>query len=372
MRPDSSTTTIVPRPRLGRSLDRYVFAEFATVFAVSALGFPVLVFVLDLAQNLDRYRARGVSSAALALSYVCWLPETMFNVLPAAVLFATVFTVGAATRNSEITAAKASGISFYRFIRPIVVGAVLAMGLDFALGELAPGANARRLTLIGETRVAAGNVRRGFAYAAPGDRVYGVGALVVDSGALTALSVERQGTGPAYPGFITTAERARFRAGAWMLERGTSHVLGSVAGDVAVQFDSLLDRRMTERPRDLMTSPRAPEDMSYRELGRFIRTSRRSGADVNALRAARALKITIPLTCVIILLFGAPLATSTQSGGAGFGVGLSLGTTVLFLVLIQVTRAVGASGVVVPELAAAIPTAFFGAVGAVLLRRTPT
>jgi hypothetical protein len=48
---------------------------------------------------------------------------------------------------------------------------------------------------------------------------------------------------------------------------------------------------------------------------------------VNTLRVTRMLKIAIPVTCVIILLFGAPLATSTQRGGAAFGVGLSLGTT---------------------------------------------
>ena len=35
-------------------------------------------------------------------------------------LFATVFSIGTFTRYSEITAAKASGISFYRFIAPIL------------------------------------------------------------------------------------------------------------------------------------------------------------------------------------------------------------------------------------------------------------
>jgi lipopolysaccharide export system permease protein len=129
---------------------------------------------------------------------------------------------------------------------------------------------------------------------------------------------------------------------------------------------------MTERPRDLMLTPKAPEDMDYKELGRFIQAQARSGADVNALRVSRMLKITIPVTCVIILLFGAPLATSTQRGGAAFGVGLSLGTTVIFLVLIQLTRAIGGKGLVVPELAAWIPSAIFGLAGLILLARTRT
>jgi lipopolysaccharide export system permease protein len=112
--------------------------------------------------------------------------------------------------------------------------------------------------------------------------------------------------------------------------------------------------------------------MDYAELGRFIAAQERSGADVNAVRVARMLKITIPVTCVIILLFGAPLATSTQRGGAAFGVGLSLGTTVVFLVLIQLTRAIGGKGISSPELAAWIPTILFGVAGLVLQARVKT
>src|SRR5207237_2375695 len=93
---------------------------------------------LDLVDSLDKCPSRQVPKGDLAISYLYWLPDTMFNVLPAAVLFATVFTIGATTRHSEITAAKASGISFYRFIFPIFAGATLAMLLGLVIGEVAP------------------------------------------------------------------------------------------------------------------------------------------------------------------------------------------------------------------------------------------
>ena len=48
--------------------------------------------------------------------------------MPAAVLFATVFTVGAMGRHSELTAAKAGGLSFYRLMLPVFVAAALATG----------------------------------------------------------------------------------------------------------------------------------------------------------------------------------------------------------------------------------------------------
>jgi len=370
------------RVRFGSALDRYVFAEFIKIFLVTAFGFPLLVYVIDLVDNLPKYLERKLTAADLLVNYVYWTPETMFNVLPAAVLFATVFTIGAVTRHSEITAAKASGISFYRFILPIVAGATLATGMGLVLGEIAPSANARRLARIKETRDVNGSARANFAYASEGGRVYKAGQLSVGQGVLTRIEVERKGSGADYPGMLVAADEARYRArpagavrdagGGWVLARGTTHLIPSDTAVLSFQFDSLVDRQMKERPRDLMVTPKAPDDMDFRELGRFIRAMERSGAEVNALRVSRMLKISIPATCVIILLFGAPLATSTQRGGAAYGVGLSLGTTVLFLVLIQLTRAVGGKGIITPEIAAWLPSAVFGVAGAFLLTRTRT
>src|SRR5439155_1326765 len=126
--------------------------EFWKIFVTTALGFPVLVNIIDLTDNLDKYLGQHLSIGRIALSYLYWLPDSMFMVLPAAVLFATVFAIGALTRHSEITAAKASGISFYRFIAPIFAGAVLATLLGLVLGALAPITNNKRLEILPASR----------------------------------------------------------------------------------------------------------------------------------------------------------------------------------------------------------------------------
>jgi lipopolysaccharide export system permease protein len=121
-----------------------------------------------------------------------------------------------------------------------------------------------------------------------------------------------------------------------------------------------------------MASPKAPEEMAFRELGGFIAALERSGGDAKKLRVERALKLAVPITCLIIACFGAPLATSTQRGGAAYGIGVSLLTTVVFLALIQLTKALGGSGLVNPELAAWVPNALFGVAGIVMLTRVRT
>ena len=359
--------------RLGTALDRYVFREFWKIFVGTALGFPILVVIIDLTDNLDKYLGRSLPRADIALSYLFWLPDSMFMILPAAVLFATVFSIGALTRHSEIAAAKASGISFHRFIAPIVVGAMLATLIGLALGEVLPFTNAKRLELLGESQTRRGNDRYNFVYSAERGRVYKINTLNVSRGAVDGVEIERKGAGPAYPTWVLTALRGIHAPGkGWTLQTGNMHIIPADRGDIVFSFDSIRSRHIIERPIDLMATPKAPQDMGFRQLGEFIRAMERSGANVNELRVERMLKIAIPVTCMIIFLFGAPLATSTQRGGAAYGIGVSLGTTIIFLMMIQLTKAIGGKGLIQPEVAAWTPSAVFAVVGIVLLSRVRT
>ena len=69
----------------------------------------ILLVVIDLTDHVQQYLDRKIPGRDIALSYLYWIPDSMFMVLPAAVLFATVFSIGALTRHAEVTAAKASG-----------------------------------------------------------------------------------------------------------------------------------------------------------------------------------------------------------------------------------------------------------------------
>lgn len=356
-----------------RALDRYVFTEFWKIFVTTALGFPILVNVIDLTDNLDKYLGQRLTAGRIALSYLYWLPDSMFMVLPAAVLFATVFAIGALTRHSEITAAKASGISFYRFIAPIFAGALIATMLGLVLGELAPISNKRRLDILQANRGNLNSDRYNFAYAADRGRVYKIGALQLSVPSIAGIVIERKGNGPDYPSYVITADNAAYKPETgWVLGKGAMHVIPDSLRNTTFTFDSLVDRRFNEAPKALTLAQKAPADMGFRELGRFIASMERSGAEVNELRVERMLKVAIPITCIVILLFGAPLATSTQRGGAAYGVGVSLATTVIFLMLIQLMKGIGGKGMIPADLAAWLPSIIFGIVGAILFARVRT
>jgi lipopolysaccharide export system permease protein len=160
--------------------------------------------------------------------------------------------------------------------------------------------------------------------------------------------------------------------GGWTLSGGALRYLLGSDREVEFGFDSLRTRQLSERPADLLAEPKAPEEMRYAELGRYIDALARSGTDHKKLRVKQALKIAVPFTCVIIALFGAPLAVSNPRAGGAFGIAVSLGTTIVFLLAVQVSQAVGAGGLLPPVLAAWVPNLIFGAAAGVLLLRVRT
>src|SRR3989442_1404042 len=142
--------------------------------------------VIDLTDKLDTYMGRGIPKARLAYSYVFFLPETISLVLPVAVLFAVVFTVGALGRHSELVAAKASGVSVYRVVGPLLAPSPPAGGVGLGVRRVARGPvgraqGARRdaLCRAGPLRRCAVALRLGYEEAAGGAGAEAVGAVRV-------------------------------------------------------------------------------------------------------------------------------------------------------------------------------------------------
>ena len=357
-----------------RLLDQYVAREFTRIFVVTAIGFPLFTVLINLTDNLDKYLGRNIPLQRIALSYAYTMVEQVFFVIPAAVLFATVFSTGAFARHAEITAAKASGVAFQRLVAPVFLLAALAGVLAYFVGDLVPAAKERQAELVGEGQMHSNTSRNNFVYRADGGRTYSIGQLNAPIRLMRDVQVEREGTGPEFPGYFLTAGRADWDStrGSWTLHDGALRLFLGADREIAFTFRDLRQRALTERPTDLLQEPKAPDQMSYGELGHYITTLERSGSDANKLKVERALKIAIPCTCLVIALFGAPLGITGSRSGAAYGVAVSLAVTIVFLMAVQITKAVGASGAVPPLIAAWTPNVGFGIAGMVLFFRAKT
>ena len=357
-----------------RTLDRYVLRLWLKIFLVTTIGFPLVVILIELTDELSDYLVRELSATTIALAYIHGVPETVFMVLPAAVLFATVFSIGAMNRHSELTAVKASGRSFHRLLVPLLIISVFVAGLNAFVGELAPNTTRRKLELLGELEMRSQTSRQNFVYRASEGWVYTMRSLNVNQRRVNDMVLEREGAGPAYPTLVLQARYGVYNdtTAAWTLNDGRFRILSEDRGELAFLFDSLRSRSFSETPSELLMEPKRPQEMTYAELGQYIEALERSGGDGRRLTVEQALKIAIPVTCLIITLFAAPLVVAAPRASGAVGVAVGLSTTLVFLLSVNLSLTVGGGGILPPVVAAWTPNVLFFGAGLWFLKRVRT
>jgi lipopolysaccharide export system permease protein len=353
-------------------LDRYIARQFVNTFLALVLGLPFLFIVTDLTDNLDRYISQGLNFQAVVRAEAYQLPLFLYYSFPIAALVATVFTIGAMTRYQEITAAKAGGVSFYRLLRPIVTLALVLSGLALGLSELVPVTTTRRMELLGKKSRYSDNVKTNFVFQTEHNGVLSARSLDLQRGEMNDVVLESEGDAEA-PGVHQSAAVARWEPGTgWNFDNGYLRVLRPDGSEANFQYTTARMPSLSETPNELLAEPKKAEEMRYAEMTRFIRAIERSGGNPLPMLVERAQKLALPLAVLVIVLFGAPLVTSSRRGGAAYGIGLSLGITLVYLMLFRVGKAVGSSGALTPDMAAWMPNALFFAGAVVLLWRVRT
>jgi lipopolysaccharide export system permease protein len=178
---------------------------------------------------------------------------------------------------------------------------------------------------------------------------------------------------PGSGGMHVIADAASYDSiGGWTFARGYVRHLRPDSTEHTYQFERLQLAGVTEKPEELLEAPRKPEEMTYEEVDRLARVIQRTGGNASGLLVKREQKLSIPVATLVVILFGIPLATSSGRGGTAYGIGVSLGTTILYLLLFKVSAALGSAGTMSPKAAAWIPNVLFFGTALVLLRRVRT
>ena len=353
-----------------RTLDRMVVLTFTWLFTVFAMSVPIVFILGDLSDQQGRFLDRGLSVLDIAHGYLFMYPHFILLSAPVAALVAAVFTVHSMTAHREIQAAKAGGISFHRLVAPLwPVGAALTGGA-FLLASIVPGANRRAAEIFGEREMRR-EWRHDFVYQTENEETLSVQQLFIASNSMDGVLMESWEEDGSLR--HVWADEAVFADGeGWTFRQGYLRVIRPGGTETTYAFERYRPLNLMVAPEELLDDPPEEEEMSYGELGRQAAAVFRSGGDPKELLVAREQKLAIPAAILVIVLFGTPLATTVKKGGAAFGVGVSLGSTLFYILLLRLFGAIGAAGGMPPFWAAWMPNVLFLAVGIVLLIRVRT
>lgn len=354
-----------------RILDRLVFWTFTRLFLLVLVAAQPLFIIGDIAEELDDFIDRGVGMGDVAISYVYMMPLFIQWTFPIAALLATVFTVHNMTAHREVVAAKAGGISFHRLFLPLLIAGVLFTGIALGLAEVVPRTN-RIAAQIQRAETPGRSWRSDFVYRSEQGVTWQVDRLTAADGRMTGLILERPRSESERAVHVSADAASYSDEQGWVLAQGYLRRLGDEGMLTTVEFERLSVPGLREKPEELLEVPPEPDEMTYAEIDRFASIIERTGGDANELLVKKEQKIAIPVMTLVIVLFGAPLATSNKRGGAAFGIGLSLATVLVFMVLLRIAGALGEAGALSPVAAAWIPNVIFGLAGIGFMARVRT
>ena len=357
-------------------ITRYVLRLFMTAIAVSLVAFVSIFFVVDLIEQLDRFLDRNVAPGYIALYYVYYLPYIFVLTIPVSLLLASLYTFGQLTRLGELTAMKASGLSLYRLLRPLLlVSAVISACLFWAGEWLVPHTSMKRAEIQSEHVDMQGGEgqhvrydvyfrgeggRQFYMRVFDGHRAEGTGVFVTE--------FRPDGTVSS----VLAAESAVWTDGRWLLSNGVErrfHPGGGLSGYTS--FAALEPEGWTETPEDFLRGQKRPEEMSYGELAQLIQNVERGGGDVQGYLVDLNLKIAFPSAGLIIVLLGGALASHLRRGGVAVGFALSIGICFVYWGLLRFAQAFGHADLLHPMAAAWGANALFALLALVLLVRAP-
>ncbi|HEU4333603.1 MAG TPA: LPS export ABC transporter permease LptG [Candidatus Eisenbacteria bacterium] len=352
-------------------LDRYVLRETLTALLAGLLFFVAVFIVVDIFEKIDTYLDNRVPAATVASFYLMSIPGIALQVLPMATLLSCLLALGQLGRTNELTAMRTAGFGPGRIAAPLIAMAALLSGAAFVVNEVVlPDLNAERLKLYREEIKKEGTegtlIRSNLAYLGSGGRTFLIRTYDIAHREMREVVIQEVHENTLV-GRIDAAT-ARWERDRWVFRNGYTRRFDA-GGETAARFTELTIPGLKEGPADFAEAEEDPKALSYWELEHYIGRLKQSGSRVQRYLVELYLKISFPLTNLIVVVIGVALALRNRRGGLALAFGLSVFISFLYYAAIRTGQALGHNGALPPLLAAWMGNLVFGALALELFRR---
>jgi LPS export ABC transporter permease LptF/LPS export ABC transporter permease LptG len=359
-------------------LDDYVLRDFFVNLGLILATMLVLLLVFTLFELLGDILHNQTPAVVVAEYLMNVAPYLLYEAAPLIMLLAVLVTFGLMQRSNEITAVKATGVSVYRVVSPVlVVAAILAAGLFFADQFYLPHSNKRQEALHNQIkgRPAQTYLRpdRKWIFGQNND-IYYYQFFDPDRDQFAGITVFQLDRASFTMTRRVHAERAHWAENLqrWEYEQGWERSLrGSAMADYR-PFDVTTFADFDEAPAYFKKEIKQSSEMNYEELRRYIGDLQQSGFDVVRLRVQLQKKLSYPLITLVMAVLAVPFALWSGKKGAITGIAVAVVMAVCYLVAAPLFEAMGNSNLLPPALAAWSPDLIFSMLGGYLILKVPT
>jgi LPS export ABC transporter permease LptF/LPS export ABC transporter permease LptG len=359
-------------------LDDYVLRDFIIYLVMVLATFLMLLLVFTLFELLGDILRNQISPLVVGEYLMSVVPYFLDVITPLSILLAVLITFTLMHRSNEIIAIKATGISIYRIVVPVLVSAaLLATGLFFFDQFYLPHANKRqdalRNLIKGKPAQTYLNPERKWIFGQHSS-IYYYQFFDSDRDQFGSLSVFQFDPTTFHLATRIYADRAHWedRLQRWVCTQGWERSLRGSAIEDYHTFDVATFATINEPPTYFKKEVTPSSEMNYEELRRYIRDLQQSGFDVVRLRVQWHQKFAYPVVTLVMAVLAVPFSLSSGKRGAVTGVAVAVGIAVVYRTVSGLFEAMGNASQLPPLLAAWSPNLIFGMIGGYLILKVPT
>lgn len=355
-----------------RILDRYVIRECLKILGLCLVVFMGVYLVVDLFEKLGRFLEARADAGMILRYYFFRLPKIFTEVLPVAVLLASLLSVGGMAMNNEVLAMKMGHVGALRIALPCIgIGLAASLTSWITVEYIAPRANEQALNIERTEikRLPAYRISRDsdIWYRAQGNRFVHIALIEPQAGLIQGISIFDLS-----PSF-DLVRRVDAREAVWSPQGWTvrdGYQLELDAKPILITPFRELRVQLGEQPEEFARIARSPEEMSYAQLREYIDRLVKSGVSATRYLVDLHAKVAIAFVSLIMAVLGVSFGLRTGRAGVMLWVGLCIPMGFLYYVLFfLVGIRVGRTGLIHPLLAPWLANLLYGTAGVVSLWR---
>ncbi len=351
-------------------LDRYILKKYLGTFTLLLLLFIPIGITVNLAEKIDKILANEVPFIEVALYYWDFTIYFANLLFPLFLFLSVIWFTSKLANNTEVIAFLSSGVSYYRFLRPYMIGAtIVCIGGLILANYMAPRAS-KGFNEFSYTYLKKGkrdrNQKNVYRQINNNDYIY-VSYFNVNDNSGNNFTLEHfEGNKMVYK---MMASRIKFneKDSSYSLSNYTKRTIG-VDGD-RLESKATLDTVFSFELEDLTPVEYIAQTLNFTELNNFIsREKARGSSYINRYEVVRYKRWSLPVSAYILTIIAVAVSSVKRRGGMGVNLAIGISIGMIFIFFDKIFGTMAEQSDFSPFIATWFPNFVFGLLAIYLLR----
>ena len=351
-------------------LDWYIFKKFIGTFFYAIIVLAVISCVIDYSQKIEDFVSKQAPTAAILGYFATFVPHITALLFPFFTFIAAIFFTSKLAYKSEIIVMLATGMSFNRFLRPYIYGAIFLGTISLIANHFfIPIANKSRIKFDHKyLRTAVTNSDQNLHLQLSNNLLIYVHDYNFTTNLGTFFTAEHvTGTKLTEKIWAESFSYDSLKKN-WILKTVTIRTNDSMKETLTALPE--LIRKYPLLPKDLKFREDIKETLTTKELNNYIATqSLRGNENMSSFYVEKYRRSAEPFAAIILTIIAASVASRKIRGGSGFHIALGIVMCVLYEVSRKFTTTFAINAGLSTLLAVWIPNILFSFVAFYFYRK---